>query len=622
MWIMVALKVLVVILSLVGWVMGWGWAHPLFAAEIGSPIFTDSFDDGDISDWTVQRNIQYRNPNRPCMNGSQPAEWQVVDGRAGIVIDGPWCTTEITPPNVVLAEDEGFVYEFDWWFGQSITMDRNVVFLWQADNRWYDLKILNHEIMMQKLVDDHYSLAVSEVAFPFQPNQSYHFEVRYTPDQRIIVSIDGQQVFDLQDEAPFMAGPRTIGLQASVGAISRSVSFFDNLVVSLLPTESDLLSMIHFWQTDDQWKDDEYDTATEWSDTPTIGRWGCAMTSMAMILQYHGISELPDGSYLDPKTLNAWLIDQPDGYVGSGLLNWQAVTRLTQEMSPVLNTPKLEYGRSSGSETTLAATEIQAKKPVILQIPGHFLVSHGVLPGGNGENPDLAILDPSYRYNKLSEHEVDLLSTRTFQPSQTDLSYLLLVHDPEVQVQLQQADGSAIENVETFSEQLRDPSPGSDRLSPLKVVTQLAKPESGQYQVLVSQPEFGQFEVEIWAYDQAANPTELSIAGLAGPKPLHYQLEFNKNGHSNLAAAYSYQSLSEDLAALTADRHITSRYWYSRLNRVAQAGIRLEQLTSPNQSQLERLHGLMTASLRHAARYLTKTGQTYLQQQLTHLSPV
>ena len=129
-----------------------------------------------------------------------------------------------------------------------------------------------------------------------------------------------------------------------------------------------------------------------------------------MIFRYHGIDRLPDGRELTPSTLNSWLTDQPDGYIGPGLTNWIALTRLSRQMHPVLGTPVLEYQRLTSANISAASNQISQSLPVIVQIPGHFLVAKGIAAGQD----DLIINDPAYDYDYFNQHAVSPISTRIF----------------------------------------------------------------------------------------------------------------------------------------------------------------------------------------------------------------
>jgi hypothetical protein len=389
-------------------------------------VFSDNFDDGDISNWTVVRNARLYEKTEPCMNGGVPAAWHVKNGRAGIEIDSPPCETEIVPSNFQLG-DKGYTYEVDWFMAETMEMDRNLLFLWQDPKNWYDIKIYGNSVLIQKVINGQsMELENDYMPYPFEANKSYHFKITMSENHLITVEINGKVLMTSRDYAPYIEGYRTAGLQASVGANRRSVNYFDNWQVTnhgVTPTPSPTpvpISMPHFKQTDPNWASQIYDHATKWSSNPTISRWGCALSSAAMILRYHGINQLPGGIELNPRTLNTWLQTQPDGYIGEGLVNWVALGRLTQQMSSVLGTPKLEYTRINTNLIAAAVSELEALKPVILQIPGHFLVGSGV----TSDKQDLQIKDPAYAHTLLSQHSQPLQSVRAFQPSHTDLSYI------------------------------------------------------------------------------------------------------------------------------------------------------------------------------------------------------
>ena len=45
-----------------------------------------------------------------------------------------------------------FSFSVDVTFLESINMDRNVPFLWDDADNWYDIKVTNNEIRLQKVV--------------------------------------------------------------------------------------------------------------------------------------------------------------------------------------------------------------------------------------------------------------------------------------------------------------------------------------------------------------------------------------------------------------------------------------------------------------------------------------
>jgi hypothetical protein len=123
-------------------------------------------------------------------------------------------------------------------------------------------------------------------------------------------------------------------------------------------------------QKDPLWGSKEYDSALTWAGIGKdgIGRWGCALTSVAMMLRKYEV-KTPDGANVDPDILNTWLKGQPDGYIEPGLINWIAVTRYVHQSYEAGKSPtELEFVRqASGTSPTL---------PAILGVPGHFVVAH------------------------------------------------------------------------------------------------------------------------------------------------------------------------------------------------------------------------------------------------------
>jgi hypothetical protein len=348
-----------------------------------------------------------------------------------------------------------FEYEFDWYFPDSMNMDRNVIFVWQDGRNWYGLKINQNTMFVQKVVNGaSHAFENDAINYPFAINRRYHFKVTFNADHTIQVDIDGQRVWSSVDYKPYITGFKTLGLQASVGGAPYSRSYFDNLVVR--DTSSpEKLSVPLLKQTDPAWTDIVYDSAQNWASNTGIGRWGCAITSLTMIMQYHGLVQMPDGTPVTPAAINAWLNSQSDGYIGEGLVNWVATTRLTRLISEQYGTPKLEYARRNTAELTSTYEQIAMGLPVMLQIPGHFIVA----TGAQQDPQDLFINDPAYSYTKLSQHAQQPISARFFTPSHTDLSYLLIHHALELQLEITFPDSNQFDNA--YAEYIKDQTEGA-----------------------------------------------------------------------------------------------------------------------------------------------------------------
>lgn len=271
----------------------------------------------------------------------------------------------------------------------------------------------------------------------------------------------------------------------------------------------------YFSQTDPRWKDEVYDNASKWAgiDKYGIGRWGCALTSAAMVLQENGVKAL-DGSELDPSKLNSWLKSQPDGYVGLGYLNWLAVSRYVKLSFDAGHSPtKLEFVRTSSPTF-----------PSILGLPGHFVVVHGE----DGDN--WLINDPAKSSVTSIPKNTALSSVNTFVPSMTDLSYMMFGTTPEINVRLSKERNKDIK-INWQNEQLIDPDSGVQ--GPVNKVGLISKPNNGEYELRVTNTSDKPANFDIYLYDKQGNPyiKKMTIAKKANIK---FEIKFNKDKLSKM----------------------------------------------------------------------------------------
>lgn len=500
---------------------------PTFAANL--ELINEDFMEQLSSDWKVVWNRQWPAENLPCMNQGTPAEWKVFDGHLGIEIDGPHCVIDLAPTQVNLKNVKKYTAEFNIVFRNSRFMDRSFAFLWQDPKNWYDLKFFGDTLTLQKVVDGKaYTLANSTTHFVFQSNQGSDITIEVEQNKRIVVKVGNHVALDVTDQAPFLTEntAKTVAFRGTVGDMSRSVVLFEHLKLTDLSDVDITLNAPLLKQGDSRWAEDEYDSAKDWAPigTETIRRWGCAITSMAMILNHYGITTLPDDKALTPGSLNTWLKDQPDGYFG-GNLNWLAVTRLTQLISEKSGTVKLELTRRSATTEeviTEAKKEIAAQKPVILGNGGHFFVADGI----SNTDDTLFIKDPAFTYTKLSQHKTAPITIRKFQPSHTDLSYIMAIVPKGLNVEVKNAAGQTVE-VERSDDMLLDAVDGTTQSPAIETIL-IRKPDTGNYQFLISQPESKPYQLQIYNYDVAGNVSTTEKSGTVGAIPETITLEYKK----------------------------------------------------------------------------------------------
>lgn len=267
------------------------------------------------------------------------------------------------------------------------------------------------------------------------------------------------------------------------------------------PSPYPSLNVLDLKQYDYCWKDQIYDSANNWSTSPTIERWGCALTSASMILNYYGHRILPDA-------LNSWLKNQPDGYLSNGLINWLAISRYSKIFSSRI-IPALEYKRL-GNDSNLLINELTNARPAILEVPGHFIVAKSQTDDSFGIN------DPGYANRPtLLSYSNTFKSMRGFTPSHTDLSYILLTIDPAFSLTVLDAEGNAIETNTFIDDPLIDDLDTSNTSgTPIKVF-EMSKPNWGNYTITVSGE--GNYSLNSYLYDKNGKVVKTSTGGELQP---------------------------------------------------------------------------------------------------------
>ncbi|HSW87854.1 MAG TPA: C39 family peptidase [Candidatus Saccharimonadales bacterium] len=218
---------------------------------------------------------------------------------------------------------------------------------------------------------------------------------------------------------------------------------------------NDSLNVPYFSQNALPWGPSEYDSSQNLGFTNySMDRWGCAVTSVAMVLKYHNINQFADGTPIDPGSLNLWLKNN-NGYItGYGsdgsysYLNWPIIGKLTKDLFTAgKSSVKLEHRRAYPSiQTTdllnhdLTIGNDIGKFPDILWVSnsltsGHFVVAKGLI------NNTYAINDPEWNYSDLSSFDNSYMQVDRYVPSHTNLSYLTIVVNPNVEILIMDSQG-------------------------------------------------------------------------------------------------------------------------------------------------------------------------------------
>jgi len=541
--------------------------------------------------------------------------WSIVDNQADVFINTRSTLAELVPKDLYWnPEWKNIVYDLDYKYIQGA--DKNISFGFKDVLNWYEIHFVGTSYFLSHVKDGQVVWDNTGYAHIIN-NITNHVSISLN-EGKIIVIINDQEVINIEDPT-FDNDYGKIGIKAGAGSIYPTHAIYDNIVVKTLDNIISKLNITRQEQTDPSWANDEYDSAKDWSDNFEISRWGCLVTSISMIMNYHGIDKMPNNEAVNPTTINLWLKSQPDGFVGSGLINWIAITRLTKLINIESATPKLEYKRIAGNELTTAIAEIDAGRPVILQIPGHFLVGDGVI-----ETSDLYITDPAYSYEKFSEYQQPLLSTRTLEPTFTDLSYIHINHDSSLNTSIVKEDRSEINNLQFFEEYLSDfiydenLSGGgyTENSSPVLQIHEIEKPENGVYIIEVSQDSFGPFKISIFAYTNEGEVSVLSYSGLVGQNKIQLKLTYNNENESHIEKGINFQTLINDISELLQQNEIKKHYVATELMKYAEFG------KSSSSENLLRYIDALQQFVEWYSPQISEAGKMYLNQRLLEIKGI
>lgn len=329
------------------------------------------------------------------------------------------------------------------------------------------------------------------------------------------------------------------------------------IINGVYSSEDISLSVPLFKQTDNSWGSQVYDSANIWSPLDSrIYSWGCAMTSAAMVFKYYGLNKLPGNVDLDPGTLNDWLKKQKDGYIGNGNLNWLALARLSKQIAGsnhVKNFHALEFKKETSSDKNKVIDDLKNNIPDILGVPGHFIVAKGVT------NNIISINDPGFSRSFLSDYSNTFSTINRFTPSNTDLSYVMIATQDNINIELQDSLGNKIGDY--FTE---EPINNLSNLSqnngdPLKIVM-LQKPEQQDFNIILDSLTNTNYELGIFLYNVDGdvlntNKSGTLLAGESQTFPIHFdsqteiyprKISFGKFG-SDLSKSYRNNEINNSL---------------------------------------------------------------------------
>jgi len=516
-------------------------------------VFTDNFSNG-YEKWQDERDTFDL--------------WSIIDEKANVFVNQGSTLAELVPKDEFWNDNwKNYIYKVDYTYFEGAD---KLLSWWYIDPlNWYQFHFVSNQYILSH-VKNGYEVFKKAEPFILNTAQTYKMEV-HANDGNIKFFVDGQQIFDI-DDPTFDNDHGKIGIKSGAGSIFPTHVQFDNVEVSLISNITDYLLTINpLKQIDILWRDEVYDSATNWAGLKnTIGDWGCLLTSINMVLDYYDIKTFTDGTLITPSTLNQWLIEQEDGFIYKGLINWSAITRLAKQLHDQNNTTNLEYSRISNQPFLNSINEIKDEKPVIIELPGHFVVANGFTK----EKDDIFISDPYYPIDKLSQYQSTISSARLLTPSNTDLSYIQISHEESINV-LVTKDGFQLDNYQSYLQNII--SINNNQESPKATINEISKPESGKYNLTIFNNNDSPInsEVRIFTYDIDANYSNLSFSGIIGSinNPTVLEINYDKNGQSTISSKSNFNNLLIDLNEYENNHEISKHYVVYELSELTKAGL-------------------------------------------------
>lgn len=418
--------------------------------------------------------------------------------------------------------------------------------------------------------------------------------------------------------------------------------------------ETTFLNVPYFNQNVEPWGPQEYDHAISQNVTnPDFERWGCAVTSAAMILNYHEMTQFPDGTPINPATLNEWL-ESNDGYAtridGFGkpysVIIWKKIGTLTNllykagKASYKLN--PIPFSNPNNLEDDLELREIAGKNvgaPPIVRVTkggpdnGHYVVPKG-LSGGN-----VSINDPEWNYPDLTSFDnISYTDYHSYIPSLTNLSSLYFVINSNVEMLIADSDGNKTgeiivngnknayndnsEAVYVFEGPISNPNNQNivEQLGSGANIYSLNFPDEGEYKIQITSTENAFYTLNASTFQVDGTHALHKIEGIIGPNSVdEFTINYSKTSESEVEEIIDFNTLISDIKILYNLNEITNKKYYALLLAEAHLAKRLDQKWYSKKASKNLLKAMNRNIDRNTGRYLTQNAFEILDKDIGYL---
>lgn len=358
-----------------------------------------------------------------------------------------------------------------------------------------------------------------------------------------------------------------------------------------------ILNVPYLSQNSSPWGPMEYDhTSLLNAPNQTIDMWGCAITSAAMILNYHGMTQFADGSPMNPENLNDWL-KKNNGYSYGGRgkswyssINWPSIGKLSEELyTAVKSSTKLELRKVEPFPGNLDSDLTSGRYPDILwlykkDVLGHFVVATGKT------GSTYAINDPEWNYLTLDKFNPAITNVFRFVPSQTDLSYITAVVNPNTEILFEDGNGNKTgkythngttkqfnnipDSTYSFQPPISNVDDHDNVISLGTGVNELLipKPAEGNYKITLSSNSNADYTLNISDYNENGDSLTTKIEGAVS---LNSDDNFEIS-HPQISPTVTFESMLTDLNELYEHQDIKNKGIFTALS----AEVRVSQFIS------------------------------------------
>lgn len=533
-------------------------------------LFQDNFDSYS-EDSTPSHWIKTATTSDPLCT----ADWKVQSGMVGAkIVNQNSCAMNLIPDDTIWNVDQpNRIIEFDIKLVGGT--DHNFIYLYNPPNpsdNFLELHFQSPNDFVLSVPNGSYT---TNQPGSYPNGNQYHIKIIIL-DKNIKVYVDNMLVRDFTSYSNFQPGK--IGLRATTGGDPNSETWFDNIKVSSIDSSIPPLSVPYFSQNSLPWGPMEYDhsKALGFGDT-RIDRWGCAVTSAAMLLNFHGMTKFANNNPLNPGTLNDWLKDNKGFATGNSsdgpysAILWPSIGRLSKELFDAgKSTTKLEYQRMypSAETTTQLDTDLTAF-PGIIRVVNASTSSHFVVIKGKTDT-SYSVADPEWDVSTLASFNNTYSQVDRFVPSLTNLSYLLVVTNPSTDVLVSDPLGGSTGKVNygtkdsetfsgiplatyAFSPPIANPGTTGNNETLGTGINEFLypKPGNGVYEINISSKKLEQYALDIITYDKDGKNAINHFTGMLSPDhPESFTLTYSQDTGGKIKHVSTFQTLIDDINEL------------------------------------------------------------------------